>query len=350
MVDQVVLPVDQIVATILDIRGKKVILDSELARLYGTSTTRLNEQVKRNQDRFPEDFMFQLDHEEFHILISQNAISRYGHGGRRKLPYVFTEHGAVMAASVLNTPKAVEVSVYVVRAFIRQRALLATHGETALKLEQLEKRLIVNFTLHEDRLDDHDNQLEQIIEMIREMQQQHTHRPIGFRVEEEAADYTVMDFSSPETILRQGFSQPVPITRLLETNCAEVIDESGIYLLLLDDTPHDFLEMSTGGHFKGKDPTVPVSLLSSAWVDGTAVLYIGQSSLSVRNRVRYLLRFGQGKPVAHWGGRYIWQLSDPEKLLICWKAIEQQPRDYEMLSLAYFKRQYGKLPFANKLG
>ena len=170
MADQVIMPVDQIVATILELRGKKVILDSDLARLYGTTTTRLNQAAKRNRDRFPEDFMFQLTSEESKILISQIVTSRSGHGGRRKLPYAFTEHGAVMAASVLNTPKAVEVSVYVVRAFVRQRALLASHAELALKLEQLEKKLLVSFTLHEDRLDDHENQLEQIIETIHEMQ------------------------------------------------------------------------------------------------------------------------------------------------------------------------------------
>jgi hypothetical protein len=191
MVDQVIMPVDQIVATILELREKKVILDSDLARLYGTTTARLNEQVKRNRDRFPDDFMFHLTEDEHECLISQNAISNKGRGGRRFSPYAFTEHGAVMAASVLNTPKAVEVSVYVVRAFVRQRALLASNAEFALKLEQLEKRLAVSFMLHEDKLDDHDNQLEQIIETIREMQQQHTHRPIGFRVEEAAALYSV---------------------------------------------------------------------------------------------------------------------------------------------------------------
>ena len=123
--------------------------------------------------------------------MSLNVITSGGYGGRRKFPYVFTEHGAVMAASVLNTPKAVEVSVYVVRAFIRQRALLASHSELALKLEQLEKKLLMSFTLHEDRLDDHESQLEEIIETIRELQQQHTHRPIGFRAEEAAALYSV---------------------------------------------------------------------------------------------------------------------------------------------------------------
>jgi len=128
----------------------------------------LNQAVKRNPDRFPKDFMFQLNEDEYQILRSQSVISRFGHGGRRYFPFVFTEHGAVMAASVLNTPKAVEISVYVVRAFIRQRAILASDAELALKLEQLEKKLLATYTLHEDRLDAHESQLEDIIETIHE--------------------------------------------------------------------------------------------------------------------------------------------------------------------------------------
>jgi len=185
MVNEIIMPVEQISANILEVRGKKVILDSDLAQLYGVTTRQLNQAVKRNANRFPTDFMFQLNEDEYQILRSQIVISRFGHGGRRYLPFIFTEHGAVMAASVLNTPKAIEVSVYVVRAFVRQRAMLASNAEFALKLAQMEKKLAVAFMLHEDKLVDHDNQLEEIIETIREMQQQHTHRPIGFRVEEE---------------------------------------------------------------------------------------------------------------------------------------------------------------------
>lgn len=191
MVEQIIMPVDQIIAAILEIRGKKVIVDSDLARLYGVTTKQLNQAIKRNPDRFPEDFMFQVTIDEYEGLRSQFVTSNVGRGGRRYLPFVFTEHGALMAASVLNTPKAVEVSVYVVRAFVRQRALLMTHGDLALKLEQLEKKLLASFTLHEDRLDEHDNELEQIIETIHEMQRQHTHRPIGYRVEEGEPGYKV---------------------------------------------------------------------------------------------------------------------------------------------------------------
>ena len=117
---------------ILEIRGHKVILDSDLAALYEVKTMRLNEQVKRNIERFPEDFMFQLTNKEVTTLKSQIAISRWG--GRRTLPYVFTEHGAIMAASVLNSPKAVEMSVYVVRAFIKLRTLALQYKELTEKL------------------------------------------------------------------------------------------------------------------------------------------------------------------------------------------------------------------------
>jgi len=135
-------------------------------------------------ERFPADFMFQLTADEYAHLMSQIAISS-GHGGRRKLPYAFTEYGAVMAASVLNSPKAVEVSVYVTRAFIQQRELLAAHADLALKLERLERKLLASFALTDSRLDDHENQLEQIIEAIREMRNPTPRRPIGYRTSKE---------------------------------------------------------------------------------------------------------------------------------------------------------------------
>lgn len=120
-------------------------LDADLARLYGVTTARLNEQVKRNRDRFPADFMFQLTPAEFAGLKSQIAISNRGRGGRRKRPYAFTEHGAVMLASVLNTPIAVEASIMVVRAFVQLRSMLAAHEELARKLDALERKYDTQF-------------------------------------------------------------------------------------------------------------------------------------------------------------------------------------------------------------
>ena len=131
--------VDQIENKIFVIRGHRVMLDSDLADVYQVETRVLNQAVNRNLARFPKDFVFQLAKSEFDSLISQTVTSKTGRGGRRKLPYVFTEHGAVMLASVLNSPIAVEASIVVVRAFIRMRAMLALHQDLADRIDELEK-------------------------------------------------------------------------------------------------------------------------------------------------------------------------------------------------------------------
>ena len=138
------IPVESIVSRIFLIRGQKVMLDSDLASLFGVPTKRFNEQIKRNISRFPSDFMFQLTQEEFKFLRSQLATSNEGRGGRRYFPLVFTEHGAIMAATVLNSPLAVEMSVFVVRAFVKLREMLPTHKELAHKIEELERKLGVH--------------------------------------------------------------------------------------------------------------------------------------------------------------------------------------------------------------
>ena len=130
-------PVADIAQAIVFLRGQRVLLDADLATLYDVTTKRFNEQVKRNLDRFPEDFMFQLTEEEFAALRSQFATSNVGRGGRRYLPYAFTEHGAIMAATILNSPRATEVSVYVVRAFVQLRNLLASNQEVMRTLTAL---------------------------------------------------------------------------------------------------------------------------------------------------------------------------------------------------------------------
>ncbi len=119
-------------------RSQKVMLDSALAELYGVPTKRLNEAVKRNLDRFPADFMFQLTTAEIEILRSQFATSKLGGGGRRYLPYVFTEHGVAMLSSVLTSPRAVQMNILIVRAFIRMRELVATNKDLAARVEKLE--------------------------------------------------------------------------------------------------------------------------------------------------------------------------------------------------------------------
>lgn len=121
------------------IRGQKVMLDSDLAEVYQVETKVLNQAVKRNLHRFPEDFMFQLAEDETESLRSQFVTSNKGRGGRRYSPYAFTEHGAVMLASVLNSPTAIEASIKVVRAFVKMRSILALHQDLAERIEELEK-------------------------------------------------------------------------------------------------------------------------------------------------------------------------------------------------------------------
>lgn len=144
--------------TIHVVRGQKVMLDSDLAEVYGVSTKRLNEQVRRNLDRFPQDFMFRLTAEEDDSLRSQIATSNIGRGGRRYLPYAFTEHGAVMLASVLNSPQAVEASIFVVRAFIRMREMLGAHKELAAKIAELDRRV-----------GQHDESIRSLVQAIRQL-------------------------------------------------------------------------------------------------------------------------------------------------------------------------------------
>ena len=139
----------EVESLIFMIRGERVILDSDLARVYGESTARLNQQVRRNADRFPADFMFELRKEEFARLMLQTATSKKGRGGRRKLPLVFTEHGAIMAANVLNSKRAVQMSVFVVRAFVRMRSLFKNNKALALKLSELEREVKKRLDVHE---------------------------------------------------------------------------------------------------------------------------------------------------------------------------------------------------------
>jgi len=163
----------QIVESIRLVRGQRVILDSALADLYGVTTRRLNEQVRRNRHRFPSDFLFELNAVELANLKSHFATSSWG--GRRKPPFVFTEHGAIMVATVLNSSRAVEMSVYVVRAFVRFRAALASHASLARKLGALERSLM-HASAQTQR------QFREVYEAIRLLQARtgERRRPIGF--------------------------------------------------------------------------------------------------------------------------------------------------------------------------
>ena len=143
--EQLPVPVEFVERRIFLIRGQKVMVDFHLAQLYGVTTRRLNEQVQRNLDRFPEDFAFQLDDHEFESLMSQIATSKGGRGGRRKLPWAFTEHGILMLSSVLRSDRAVQVNIAIMRAFVRLRQMLVGHKDLARKLDQMEKKYDAQF-------------------------------------------------------------------------------------------------------------------------------------------------------------------------------------------------------------
>jgi hypothetical protein len=167
--------VEAVVLRIHVVRGIRVLIDSDLAALYGVLTKRFNEAVKRHAARFPADFMFQLNEAEFATLRSQFATSKAQQGGRRYLPHAFTEHGALMAAMILNSPLAVDVSVYVVWAFVQLRDLLAGNKELAHRLTELETRI-------EARLADQDAAITDILAAIRQLINPPAppRRPIGF--------------------------------------------------------------------------------------------------------------------------------------------------------------------------
>jgi phage regulator Rha-like protein len=149
----VLVPIEHITESILLLRGQKVLLDAELAALYGVTTKRFNEQVRRNRERFPADFMFKLTAAEHAALRSQFATLKLGRGQHRKyLPYAFTEHGAIMAATILNSTRAVEMSVYVVRAFVRLRELLTSNKALSQKFDELETRLEKKLTTHDEAI------------------------------------------------------------------------------------------------------------------------------------------------------------------------------------------------------
>jgi hypothetical protein len=170
-----IIPTGKIEQRILLIRGEKVIIDADLAEFYGVPTRRLNEQVKRNKERFPEDFMFQLSADE-----KSEVVAKCDHLEKLKfskaLPYAFTEHGAIMAASVLNSPQAAEVSIYIVRAFVKLRQVISEHKELTRKISQIERHL-----------SGHDEQINAIIKTIKQLIQPAPvpkKRRIGFDTEE----------------------------------------------------------------------------------------------------------------------------------------------------------------------
>jgi len=173
-----------------------VILDEDLAELYGVEVKRLNEQVRRNLDRFPADFMFQLTNQEFKDLKSQIATASQW-GGRRTPPYAFSEQGVAMLSSVLHSPRAVQVNIEIMRTFVRLRRILASHADLAERLEQLEQK--------------YDEQFRVVFDAIRQMMKPDAPKRgrIGFKVEEEAGEYlSLMLVDGPVLLKRKLGSVP----------------------------------------------------------------------------------------------------------------------------------------------
>ena len=174
MVNELI-PVEIIQNKIFYIRGKKVMLDTDLAELYGVETYRLNESVKRNMQRFPPDFMFQLTKDEWKSLTSQIAMSKTSRGGRRTLPFVFTENGVAMLSSILNSEQAIFINIQIMRAFTYMREMLLTHIELSKQIEELEKKY-----------ESHDEQLQLVFQALKQLIQapNEPQRQIGFRTNE----------------------------------------------------------------------------------------------------------------------------------------------------------------------
>jgi hypothetical protein len=173
----------RIASAILVIRGHKVMLDVDLAALYGVETRTLNQAVKRNAERFPRDFMFQLSATELAAWRSHSVISNpRAKMGLRRAPFAFTEHGALMAATVLSSPRAVEVSVYVVRAFVRLREVLSTHKDLARKLNELERKTGALAAKHDALAASTHARFKEVIEVLRALMNPPAprKRPIGF--------------------------------------------------------------------------------------------------------------------------------------------------------------------------
>ena len=174
-------PIESIVSKIVFIRDEKVMLDRDLAELYGVETGALNRAVKRNTERFPEDFMFQVTGEEAEVLRCQTGISKPGRGGRRYLPYVFTEQKVAMLSSVLNSKRAIDVNIAIMRAFVQLRKMIASNNKLARKLAELEQHL-----------ESHDEQIQAIFEAIRQLMTPPAkpRKNIGFVVKEKQAAYS----------------------------------------------------------------------------------------------------------------------------------------------------------------
>ena len=175
-----IVPVDYIERRIHLVRAQKIILDSDLATLYKVTTGNLNLAVKRNRTRFPRDFMFQLTKEESASLLLQSARAKRGHGGRRTPPYAFTELGVAMLSSVLNSERAVQINILVMRAFVRLRTLLTANKELAQHLDEVEARFTRQLSKHDQKISSHEQAITGIFNTLRKLMDPPRVRAIGF--------------------------------------------------------------------------------------------------------------------------------------------------------------------------
>ena len=180
---QIAAPLQSLIGgQILALREQRVMLDADLAELYGVQTKVLVQAVKRNLARFPQDFMFQLSADEFAALRSQTVTSNTGRGGRRTAPYAFTEQGVAMLSSVLGSPRAIGVNIEIMRTFVQVRELAATHSELAKRLSELEEKTELLSMQHDTFSSNTRNQLKQVFDALRELMTppDPPKRPIGF--------------------------------------------------------------------------------------------------------------------------------------------------------------------------
>ena len=173
-------PVDYIERRIYRLRERNIMLDSDLAALYQVTAGNLNLAVKRNLARFPADFMFQMTKKERASLLLQSAIAKGGRGGRRTPPYAFTELGVAMLSSVLNSERAVQINILIMRAFVRLRTLLATHSELAKHLDAVDSRFTKELSRHDQKLSSHEQAIAGIFNTLRELMNPPQVRAIGF--------------------------------------------------------------------------------------------------------------------------------------------------------------------------
>jgi ORF6N domain len=190
---------------ILLLRGQRVMLDAELAALYGVETKVLVQAVKRNLERFPLDFMFQLDAEEYAALRSQFVTSNVGRGGRRYAPYAFTEQGVAMLSSVLNSPRAIAINIEIMRAFVQVRSMAATHQDLAKQLSELQDKTESLAMQHDVFSRSTRNQLKQVFDALRELMTpaEPPKRPIGFVTPEDKSKPKALKAAVPAKAMRK---------------------------------------------------------------------------------------------------------------------------------------------------